>query len=41
MPAWRTPVALAGLFAVPISVTAITPLVGQILIEIESREQRE
>ena len=32
------PVALAGLFAVPVSVAAIAPLVGRILVEIESRE---
>ena len=34
------PVPLTRLFAVPVSVAAIAPLVGRILVEIESRESR-
>ena len=37
---WRMPVSPVGLFAVPTSVNAITPFVGQILVEIEAHHGR-
>jgi F-type H+-transporting ATPase subunit gamma len=41
MSAWRTRACrLRGLFTVPNSVKAITPLVGRILVESEARQQR-